>query len=95
MTDNEKTVTVEHIARVPVRHPDVVAAGRHDGMTLRSCVPADPHTTGGTEADRAVAKADLVPTEATLRGEYATFAELEAACAAALRTTRRRRMSCS
>ena len=29
LTDNEKTVTVEHIARVPVRHPDVVVAGRH------------------------------------------------------------------
>ena len=29
LTDNEKTVTVEHIARVPVRHPDIVAAGRH------------------------------------------------------------------
>ena len=42
LTDNEKTVTVEHIARVPVRHPDLVAAGRHYGMTVRTCVPADP-----------------------------------------------------
>ena len=39
LTDNEKTVTVEHVAGVPVRHPDVVAAGRHYGMTVRTCVP--------------------------------------------------------
>ena len=29
-----------------------------------------------------IAKADLVPTEANLRGDYASFAELEAACEA-------------
>ena len=81
LTDNEKTVTVEHVARVPVRHPDVVAAGRHYGMTIRTCVPADPQSKGGAEATVRVAKADLVPTEANLRAEYATFAELQAACA--------------
>jgi transposase len=82
LTDNEKTVTVEHIARVPVRHPDIVAAGRHYGMTIRTCVPHDPQTKGGSEATMRVAKADLVPTQANLLAEYATFAELEAACAA-------------
>lgn len=66
LTDNEKTVTVEHIARVPVRHPDVVAAGRHYGMTIRSCTPADPQAKGGSEATVRVAKADLVPTETNL-----------------------------
>ena len=81
LTDNEKTVTVEHIARVPVRHPDVVAAGRYYGMTIRTCVPADPQSKGGTEATVRIAKADLVPTEANLRDDYGTFAELEAACA--------------
>ena len=25
LTDNEKTVTVEHVAGVPVRHPEIVA----------------------------------------------------------------------
>jgi transposase len=69
LTDNEKTITVEHVARVPVRHPDVVAAGRHYGLAIRTCVPADP-----------LAKRDLVPTEVNLRDGYATFAELEAAC---------------
>jgi transposase len=81
LTDNEKTVTVEHIARVPVRHPDIVAAGRHYGMTIRTCVPADPQSKGGTEASVRIAKADLVPTEANLVEEYASFADLEAACA--------------
>lgn len=29
LTDNEKTVTVERVAGIPVRHPDIVATGRH------------------------------------------------------------------
>jgi transposase len=81
LTDNEKTVTVEHIARVPVRHPDVVVAGRHYGMTIRTCMPADPQSKGGAEATVRIAKADLVPTEANLRDAYGEFAALEAACA--------------
>jgi hypothetical protein len=80
LTDNEKTVTVEHVARVPVRHPDIVAAGRHYGMTIRTCVPADPQSKGGTEASVRIAKADLVPTEANLLEQYATFGELDQAC---------------
>jgi transposase/transposase-like protein len=47
LTDNEKSVTVEHIARVPIRHPDVVSAGRYYGMTIRTCMPADPQSKGG------------------------------------------------
>jgi transposase len=81
LTDNEKTVTVEHIARVPVRHPDVVAAGRYYGMTIRTCVPADPQSKGGAEATVRIAKADLVPTSANLLPDYGSFAELESACA--------------
>jgi transposase len=77
LTDNEKTVTVEHIARVPIRHPDVVAAARHYGITIRTCVPADPQSKGGVEATVRIAKADLLPTEANLLEQYATFAELE------------------
>jgi transposase len=33
LTDNEKTVTVEHVAGVPVRHPEIVAVGRHYPLT--------------------------------------------------------------
>ena len=80
--DNAKTVTVEHVAGVAVRHPTVVAAGRHYGATVHSCEPFDPESKGGVEATVRVAKADLVPTETNLRGEYGTFAELVAACRA-------------
>jgi len=79
--DNAKTVTVEHVAGVAVRHPTIVAAGRHYGATVYSCEPFDPESKGGVEATVRVAKADLVPTETNLRGQYASFAELVAACA--------------
>jgi transposase len=80
--DNAKTVTVEHVAGVAVRHPSVVAAGRHYGATVHSCEPFDPESKGGVEATVRIAKADLVPTETNLRGAYGSFAELVAACQA-------------
>jgi transposase len=80
LTDNEKTVTVEHIADVAVRNPEVVQVARHYGMSIRTCVPADPQSKGGSENTVKIAKADLVPTDANLLPEYRTFAELEAAC---------------
>lgn len=80
LTDNEKTVTVEHIAGMPVRNPQMVAWSRHYGVTVHTCEPADPASKGGTEASVKIAKADLVPTEANLAEEYTSFAELEAAC---------------
>jgi len=42
LTDNEKTVTIEHVAHVPVRNPEMVAAARHYGLTIATCLPADP-----------------------------------------------------
>jgi len=81
LTDNEKTVTVEHVAGLPVRNPAAVAFGRHYGLTIATCVPYDPASKGGSESTVKVAKADLVPAEANLLEEYASFAELEAACA--------------
>jgi hypothetical protein len=80
LTDNEKTVTIEHVAGVPVRHPQIVAVGRHYGMTVHTCVPYDPETKGGSEATVRVAKADLVPAGANLLEAYGTFAELARAC---------------
>ena len=78
--DNAKTVTVEHIAGIPVRHP----TGRRRGPALRLrgavCVPYDPESKGGAEATVRVAKADLVPTDANLLAAYDTFAELADAC---------------
>jgi transposase len=82
LTDNEKTVTVEHVAGVPVRHPMIVAAGRHYGLTVHTCVPFDPESKGGSEATVRIAKADLVPTKANLRTGYNSFAELIEACEA-------------
>lgn len=80
LTDNPKTVTVEHIAGVPVRHPGMVELGRHYGCVVHTCEPFDPQTKGGSENTVKIAKADLVPTSTNLAGEYAAFAELEAAC---------------
>ena len=82
LTDNEKTVSIDHVAGIPVRNPGMVAFARHYGVTVHTCMPADPASKGGTEATVKLAKADLVPTEANLRDEYASFTELEAACAA-------------
>jgi transposase len=78
LTDNEKTVTAEHVAGVPVRHPDMAAAGRHYGTQITTCVPADPESKGGSEATVRIVKADLVPTTANLRDAYHSFAELRA-----------------
>src|SRR6266700_3282635 len=81
LTDNEKTVTVEHVAGVPVRHPEIVAAGRHYGMTVHTCVPYDPESKGGSESTVKIARAGLVPAEVNLREACASFAELAQACA--------------
>jgi Mu transposase-like protein len=82
LSDNEKTLTLEHVARIAVRHPTLVDVGRHYGLTLASCVPADPQSKGGSEATVRIAAADLVPTEANLLPSYSSFAELRLACEA-------------
>jgi hypothetical protein len=82
LTDNEKTVTVEHVAGIPVRNPAAVEFGRHYGLTVATCVPYDPASKGGSESTVKIAKADLVPADANLLDEYSSFAELEAACQA-------------
>ena len=78
LSDNEKTLTLDHIARIAVRHPTMVEVGRHYGLTLASCVPADPQSKGGSEATVRIASADLVPTDANLLPSYSSFAELSA-----------------
>jgi len=80
LTDNEKTVSVDHVCGMAVRNPRIVSVGRHYGLTIATCVPADPESKGGSEATVRIARADLVPTQHNLRGEYADFGELEAAC---------------
>lgn len=80
LTDNERTVTSDHVAGIAVRHPLIVAAGLHYGVTITTCVPADPESKGGSEAAVRVAKADLVPTDTNLRCDYRSWAELVDAC---------------
>ncbi len=39
LTDNARTVTIDHVAGVPVRHPDLVTVARHyphDGPYVRA-----------------------------------------------------------
>jgi len=80
LTDNERTVSMDRIAGISVRHPEVVAFGRHYGLRIVTCVPADPESKGGSESTVRVAKADLVPTECNLLPAYDTFASLVQAC---------------
>ena len=80
LTDNPKTATIDRIAGVPVRHPDIVAAGRHYGCKVETCRPYDPESKGGVEHTVKIAKADLVPTTANLLPSYATFTDLVEAC---------------
>jgi transposase len=80
LSDNEKTLTLDHIARIAVRHPTMVEVGRHYGLTLASCVSADPQSKGGSEATVRIASADLVPTEANLLPSYTSFVDYRRAC---------------
>jgi transposase len=80
LTDNEKSVTTEHVAGIAVRNPQLVAFADHYSVVVHTCVAADPASKGGTESSVKISKADLVPTEANLRAEYDSFADLEAAC---------------
>jgi Mu transposase-like protein len=82
LTDNERTVTIDHVARIPIRNPEMVAAANHYGLTVVTCMPADPASKGGAEATVRVAKADLVPTDVNLLPAYSDWAALEAACEA-------------
>jgi transposase len=80
LTDNEKTVSVDHVCGIAVRNPQIVSVARHYGVTIATCVPADPQSKGGSEATVRVAKADLLPSDHNLRPAYGSWAELEAAC---------------
>jgi transposase len=82
LTDNEKTVTTDHVAGMPVRNPAIVEFARHYGVTIHTCVPADPACKGRSESSVKIAKADLVPKDTNLLEAYETFADLEAACEA-------------
>jgi transposase len=48
LTDNEKSISTDHVAGVAVRHSEILEVGRHYGMTIRTCVPVDPQTMDGS-----------------------------------------------
>lgn len=73
LTDNERTVSVDQMCGIAVRNPQIVSVGRHYGLTVATCVPADPESKGGSEATVRIAKADLVLTDHNLRPAYADF----------------------
>ena len=72
LTDNEKTVTVEHVAgdrrcgNPQMRRVRAALLGE-----VHTCLPADPASKGGVGVAVKLAKADLVPTDTNLRAEYA------------------------
>ena len=81
LTDNEKTVTTEHVAGMPVPQPGdgrVRPALRGHDSHLRA---GDPASKGGSESSVKIAKADIVPTDTNLADAYETFTGLEIACA--------------
>lgn len=80
LTDNERTVSVDHVAGIAIRNPRLVAAAGHYGVTVATCVPFDPESKGGSEATVRIAKADLVPTDANLLEHYEAWSELVEAC---------------
>jgi transposase len=80
LTDNERTVSIDQVCGIAVRNPQIVSVARHYGLTIATCVPADPQSKGGSEATVKLAKADIVPTDHNLRAAYGSFAELELAC---------------
>jgi hypothetical protein len=86
LTDNEKTVTDRHIAGIAVRNPQIVAVAHYYGLTIATCVPADPESKGGSESSVRLAKADLVPTEHNLLADYTSWDQLAGACEAFMDT---------
>ena len=81
LTGNARTVTMDRVAGIPVRHPEMVALGRHYGCKVETCVPSGPESEGGAEATVKIARADLVPSDASLLPACGSCAELEGACA--------------
>lgn len=84
LTDNERTVTAGHVASLPVRNRLTADFARHYGVTIATCVPRDPQSKGGSEANVRIGKDHLVPTDANLLPAYAGWDELADECEAFL-----------
>jgi hypothetical protein len=44
LTDNEKTVMVEHVCGIAVRNATIVEVSRYYGWSIATCEPADPQS---------------------------------------------------
>lgn len=51
LTDNERTVSIDHVCGIAIRNPQIVSVGRHYGLSIATCVPADPESKGGLGGD--------------------------------------------
>jgi transposase len=87
-------VTISYIAGIALRNAEMVEAARHYGITVATCLPADPESKGGVvEASVRIAKADLSclprrePAPGGVRGSEQAQKEVE-------RLTRRRMRLC-
>jgi transposase len=71
LTDNERTVTIDRVAGIGVRHPVLVAAGRHYGLTVHACVPADPASKAyATDCTSLAVSGDESSREAVIRWRF-------------------------
>jgi transposase len=86
LTDNEKTVTTRHVAGLAVRNREILGVAHYYGVSVHTCVVADPESKGGSESSVKLAKADVLPRPDNLVAAYPDVASLEGACAEA--TTR-------
>ena len=89
LTDNERTVSMIMSAGSRSATRRSSRSARHYGLTIATCVPADPQSKGGSEATVRVAKADLVPTEQTCAAHYEVFARARARVRGVLRARER------
>jgi transposase len=83
LTDNERTVSTAHVAGLAVRNRTMLSVAHYYGVSLHTCVPADPESKGGAESSVKLAKADVLPRPDNLVGEYRDFDAFEAARAEA------------
>ncbi len=82
LTDNEKTVTTEHIAGIPVRNGQLVTFAEHYSVVVHNLCAGGSGVQGRHRVVGEDQQADLVPKDTNLREEYASFSELEEACEA-------------
>ncbi len=80
LTNNERTVTTGHVAGIAIRNQELVAAARHYGIMIATCLPADPESKGRLGSDSPGGQGRPGAHRREPAGEYADFGALELAC---------------